>query len=328
MGATMPGSGAVSLQGKAGPFNASNAAETAFHATLTVTHLDLASSGVSDPASGMTGLIDVTADLQSDGHRVSARGKLRANKFQLVLGGSPARVPVDVDYASDYDLKTGRGIVTEGDVHVGKALAQLTGTYNTSGATTAVELKLSGHKMPAPEIEATFPAIGVTLPAGASIQGGTLDADLVISGPLDRLVTSGPINLSDAKVRSFDLSRRMGAVASLAGLPGSADTIIQLFSSTVRIAPDGTRAESLNLIVAAIGSLTGNGTIAPNGTLNFKMLAKTNSATIGIPFRIAGTTANPVFMPDVMGVAASLASNPAAATAAGGFLSGLLTRKH
>jgi hypothetical protein len=80
----------------------------------------------------------------------------------------------------------------------------------------------------------------------------------------------------------------------------------------------GTRAESLNLIVPAIGTLTGNGTIASNGTLDVKMLAKLNNSNVvargvsrytslghpenGIPFRIAGTTANPVFMPDVSGI--------------------------
>jgi AsmA protein len=233
--------------------------------------------------------------------------------------------------------------VNQGDVHVGKALAQLTGDYNTGGETTAVRLKLSGHKMPVPELEATLPAIGVTLPAGASLQEGTVDADLTVSGPLNRLVTTGPIDLANAKVKGFDLSSRMGSVASFAGLAKSSDTLIQMLSSTLRIAPDGTQAETLNLVVSAIGSLTGHGTIAPNGALDFTMLAKlTNSSTVaraasryaslgqpenGIPFRIAGTTANPVFMPDVSGAVANIVKNPASATAAAGFLGGLIGKK-
>jgi AsmA protein len=341
--ARTPGSGTVSLDGKAGPFNPNDAAETPFHATLAVTHLDLASTGLTDSASGLAGLIDVTADLVSDGHRVNSRGKLQANTFQLVQGGSPARVPVEIDYGSDYDLKTQRGVVKQGDVHIGKALAQLTGDYDASGEMTSVRLKLSGHKMPLPELEATLPAIGVTLPAGASLQGGTLDADLLISGPLDRLVTTGPIDLSNAKVKGFDLSSGMGTVASLAGLPNSSDTLIQMLSSTLRIAPDGVRAERLHLIVSAIGSLTGNGTIASNGRLDFQMLAKLNDSNglarevsryaslgqpeNGIPFRIAGTTANPVFVPDASGVIGNLVKNPGSATVAADFLGGLLSKK-
>jgi AsmA protein len=278
---------------------------------------------------------------------MTSRGKLQANKFQLVQGGSPARVPVEVDYGSDYDVKMQRGTVTQGDVHIGKALAQLTGAFNAGGATTAVQLKLSGHKMPVPELEATLPAIGVTMPAGASLEAGTMDTDLVISGPLDHLVTTGPINLSNAKVKGFDLSAKMKAVGSLAGLANSADTLIQTLSSTLRIAPDGTRAESLNLIVPVIGSLTGNGTIASNGALDFKMLVKlTDSSSLtrgvsryaslghpenGIAFRIAGTTANPVFAPDVAGVVSGvvdgLVKNPGSAATAGSFLGGLLGKK-
>ena len=69
---------------------------------------------------------------------MNSHGKLQANRFQLVQGGSPARVPVEIDYASDYDVKTERGVVQQGDVHIGKALAQLTGDYTTGGETTAV----------------------------------------------------------------------------------------------------------------------------------------------------------------------------------------------
>jgi AsmA protein len=341
--AKTPGGGTVSLDGQAGPFNPSDAAQTPFHAALIVTHLDVASTGLNGPGSGLAGLIDGTADVVSDGRHMTSHGKLHAEKFQFVQGGSPARVPVEIDYASDYDLKTQHGVVSEGAVHVGKATARLTGDYNTSGATTAVRLKLTGQKMPVPELEATLPAIGVTLPAGASLQDGTLDADLAISGPLDHLVTTGPINLSNAKVKGFDLGSRMGSIASLAGLPKNSDTLIQTLSSGIRIAPDGTQAESLNLVVAAIGSLTGNGTIAPNGGLDFKMLAKlSNSSTVargvsryaslgqsenGIPFRIGGTTANPVFAPDVSGAVENVVKNPASEAAATKFLGGLFNKK-
>jgi AsmA protein len=337
----------VNLEGKAGPFNLNDAAQTPFHATLTVTNLDLASTGLSDPTSGIAGLIDLKADLASDGSRLSSRGKAHATKLQLVQGGSPARVPVEIDYDSDYDLKAQRGVVKRGDVRIGKATAQLTGAYNGGGGMTAVRLKLTGQKMPAPELEATLPAIGVTLPAGASLQGGTLDADLVISGPLDRLVTTGPITLSDATIKGFDLGSKMepamGAVGSLAGLPHGSDTLVQVLGSTLRIASDGLRAEGVNLVVPAIGTISGNGAIASNGTMDFKMIAKLNDSSArarrvsryvalgepanGIPFRIVGTTANPVFVPDASRVVGNALKNPESAKAAAKFLRGLLGRK-
>jgi len=116
--------------------------KTAFRASLAVTHLDLASRGLIAPASGLAGLIDVNADLVSDGRRITSRGKVHANKFQLVAGGSAARVPVEIDYESDYDLKAQRGVVKQGDVHIGKAIAQLTREYDMGGDPTVVRLKL------------------------------------------------------------------------------------------------------------------------------------------------------------------------------------------
>ena len=79
----------------------------------------------------------------------------------------------------------------------------------------------------------------------------------------------------------------------------------------------------------SIGSLTGNGTISSKQELNFKMSAKLVSLENsqgglgnlvrlaggqsggGIPFRIQGTTSNPVFVPDVAGIAGGLAGQAA-----------------
>jgi len=119
---------------------------------------------------------------------------------------------------------------------------------------------------------------------------------------------------------------------------------VRVGTALAQLAGDcNTRAESLRPVVAAIGSLTGSGTIAPNGTLNFQMVVRLNSTSAavqgvsqyaslghpenGIQFRIAGTTANPVFVPDVVGIVGGLVNSPDAATIADGFLEGLLNKK-
>ena len=123
-------------------------------------------------------------------------------------------MPVDIDYESDYSRKARTGVVKQGDVHIGKAVAHLTGDYNAGGEAIAVRLKLTGEKMPAPDLEATLPAIGMTLPSGASLKQGTLDVNLTISGPVDRLVIAGPINLANATVAGFDLGDKLSALPS------------------------------------------------------------------------------------------------------------------
>jgi AsmA protein len=323
--AKAPGDGLMSLDGQAGPIDPKDTSETPVHAKLDVKHLDLATTGVVDPASGLAGLIDLAAALASDGRRADLKGTIHADKLRLVAGASPSRVPIDLAYDADYDLKRQSGTVRQGDVHIGKAVAHLTGSYDDRD-NLAVHLKLSGRQLPAPELEAALPAVGMTLPAGASIREGTLDLELAINGPLDRLVITGPVTMTNARVKDFDLGSKLAAVAAFAGVPRSADTFIERLHSDVRVAPDGIRADAVNVIVRSIGSLSGNGAIAPKGTMDFHMLGSLGSVR-GIPFRIEGTTSNPVFVPDVAAAVGNVLKSPESATEAAKALSGLFKKK-
>jgi AsmA protein len=321
-----PGNGTVKLTGKAGPVNQKNAAETPVDASLEIHNFDLTTTGFMDPSSGIAGLLDFTGTLASDGRQVSTKGTVSANKLKLVPGGSPANTEVKVGYTTEYQLESETGKLTKGDVQIGKAVAHLTGTFNNSGETPSVEMKLNGDNMPASDLEAVLPALGVTLPSGASLKEGALNASLSINGPVNHLVTTGPIKLSNGKLAGFDLGAKMGVLSSFAGIPKGADTVIETFSSDVRVAPEGIRSDNLNLVVPAIGSLTGNGTVAANQALDFKMLAHLSSSNSpmgkiagiaslgggqkgnagGIPFKIQGTTSKPEFIPDIAGLAGGL----------------------
>src|SRR5207253_2975262 len=69
--ADLPGGGNLKLDGKAGPINPSDAAQTPLEAKLDVKRLDLAASGFVDPASGIAGLADFDGAVASDGDRKS-----------------------------------------------------------------------------------------------------------------------------------------------------------------------------------------------------------------------------------------------------------------
>ena len=163
-------------------------------------------------------------------------------------------------------------------------------------------------------------APGRGLPPGASLKQGTLNADLAINGPVDKLVISGPVTLSNAELTGFDLGSKMGALSALGNVGKIGDTNIQTFSSVIRVASEGIRSDNLNVVVPSIGSMTGNGTISADHKLDFKMIAhlgrQTNSsaeATLasaggGIPFKVQGTTSNPQIVADVGELAGSLAN--------------------
>src|SRR6185437_3597814 len=103
--AKTPGDGTVKVDGKAGPIDATDSSLTPLNAKLDVSHLDLASTGFVDPSTGVGGIVDFNGALMSDGHQMTSKGAVKANKIKLAPAGSPSRVPVNIDYATVYDLK-------------------------------------------------------------------------------------------------------------------------------------------------------------------------------------------------------------------------------
>jgi AsmA protein len=320
--AGLPGGGNGSLSGKAGPINPQDAAKTPVEAAVKVKNMDLAASGFVDPASGIGGLADLDGTLNSSGGQAKAAGQVTCEKLKLSPKGTPAPKTVSLKYAVNSDLDRETGTVTQGDIAIGKALAHLTGGFQTQGESQVVNLKLSAPNMPVDELEAMLPAMGVVLPSGSQLTGGTLSADLEIAGPLDKLVITGPVRLANTKLAHFDLGSKLGALSAFTGkAAASPDTSIQNASLDARVAPEGTRADSINLNVPALGVITGAGTVSPDGGLNFKMLANLNGGAVGglskaaeartgqsgIPFTIEGTTSSPKFVPDLGGAVAGLA---------------------
>ena len=344
-----PGEGSIKLDGKAGPINQTDASLTPFTATLSVQNLDLASTGFIEPSSGVGGIVSFDGSLASNGQEMTSKGTLKADKIRVAPNGSPASVPINVDYATTYDLHTSAGTLTEGQIRIGKAAANLGGTYNAAGATPTLDMKMDGKAMPVTDLEGVLPAVGVKLPSGASLQTGSLDLALAITGPVDKLVITGPVNLSNAKLGGFNLMGKLGALASFAGIgkKGSGDTEIQTLSTNLRVDPGGTHAQDLNLVVPSIGTITGNGNVSSTGQLDCKMVAKLGANSVagvattalasltgggknnGIPFKITGTTSSPVFAPDFGGMAGNTAKGAtgtakgaegAAQSVLGGFL--------
>ena len=319
--ADLPGGGDASISGKAGPISAEDAAKTPLEAEVKVNHLDIATSGFIDPASGFAGLADFDGTLSSNGTQAKAVGTMTGSKLKLSPKGTPASKTVTLKHAVEMDLDKQSGTLTQGDIAIGKAVAHLTGTFETRGETQSLSMKLNAPDMPVDELEAMLPALGVVLPSGSQLKGGTLSANLGIVGPIDKLVITGPVKLANTKLANFDLGAKLGALASFAGKAASSpDTSIQNVSLDARVAPEGTKADNINLTVPAIGVITGAGSVSPAGDLAFKMLADLKGGMMGgltqvasmgnskgIPFSIDGTTSNPHFVPDMKGVATGVA---------------------
>ncbi len=301
MTADLPAGGTLKLDGTAGPINAGNAAQTPLQAKITVHQMNLATSGFVDPASGISGIADFDGTISSDGHEAKTSGTLTAEKLQVVPKGAPAGKPLQVNYAVTYDLAKQTGTLTQGDVTAGKAVAHLSGTYDTHGAMTTVDLKLDGQNMPVDDLEAILPAVGVILPPSSKLKGGTLAVDFTIVGPVDKLAETGTVRMQNSALAGFSLGSKMSAISALGGKgAGEKDTTIQNFSANVQATPESTRADNIDLVVPTLGTVTGAGTVSANNSLDFKMKAD------AIPFLIQGTTSDPKIVPDLKGMAGSV----------------------
>jgi AsmA protein len=322
------GGGDIQLNGKAGPLNRSDVAMTPVQASLTVAHLEMAGSSL-----GVSGLISFEGSGESKGSFIEVTGKVKAEKLKLAKRGTSAGRTVELDFAIQHDLRKQSGLVRRGDIHIGKAVASLTGNYSREGEATVLKMSLSGPAMPIPDLAQMLPALGIVLPAGSSLQGGTANARFDLEGPVNRLVTSGSLSFENTRLTGFDLGKKMAMVEKLAGIKGGADTEIQALSANLRMAPEGTAAQNLKLIVPSVGELTGGGTISPVNALDFKMAAAVHTGGLmaavsdrPIPFLVEGTCSDPVFRPDMRAVASGEVKK-LDGTAAGGVLKGLMGGK-
>ena len=321
LSADLPGGGNVKLDGTGGPINREDTSLTPLQAKIEVKQLDLAKSGFVDSASGFSGLLNFSGNVKSDGTRATNSGDATADKLKLSPKGSPAQHTVSMKYAVTHELKTNTGQLTQGDVSVGKAVAKLSGTYDLHGESPVLKMKLNADSMPVDDLVTLLPALGVTLPSGSSLQGGTLSADFGIAGSVAQMVITGPVKLVNTKLAGFDMGSKLSAISALTGSKSGPDTSIQNFSTNVRYSPSGVQTENINLVVPAIGTVTGNGTVSPQNALDFKMVAAlsggvagglTKMASMGgkgIPFFIQGTASDPKFVPDVKGMVGSQLSD-------------------
>jgi AsmA protein len=315
--ASLPGGGTTEVDGKAGPIDATDASMTHMDANITVKQLDLAASSFVNAASGIAGIVNFDGTLNSDGLDLRTNGTATAEKLKLSPKGSPANKAVNLKYATVFELQKQTGQLTQGDVTLGQAVAHLTGTYQAQQNSTILNMRLNADNMPVNDLETMLPALGIVLPWGSSLQGGTLTADLAISGPVDKLVITGPVKLANTKLAGFDLTSKLSEISKFTGGgQKSSDTTIQNFSTDVRVAPEGINTQNVNLNVPAIGVITGAGTISPQNELNYTMNASLNGAMggltqlaggfgnkgAGLPFFIQGTTSDPKFVPDVKGM--------------------------
>ena len=328
--ADLPGGGKFKVEGNAGPLDSTDAALTPVDAKITASSLNLGSTGFIEPNTGLGGLLDLDASLISAQGQAETKGNAKLSKALFIQGGSASSTPLVMDFDTKYDLAKQSGTLQGTTLKIGGATTQISGTYNNAGENTIVNVKVEGQNMPAKDLAAFLPAIGIRLPNGASIESGTLSENLNMAGPTTNLVTSGNAGIFSVRLAGFDLGSKMSSISALTGLKSGKDLDIEKMTSNLRMTRDGLRADNFIAVLPAFGQIVGAGTIDAKNNLDFKMAATLQNGVanvanptgalskvmgggsggcksgVTVPFKIEGTTADPKFVPDVGGVAAGM----------------------
>jgi AsmA protein len=349
--ASLPADGSVHLSGKTGPLNTQNAALTPIDAQLQVKNFDPVADGFLAKSAGVSLLADIDANATSVNGIINSTGTIHTKHMQLMADASPTPKPVDITYSATYNLASSAGELHDAAAQTGKITTHLSGTYDLAPATSTINMKLSGQSLPIDEIQGLLPAVGVHLPNGSVLNGGTLTTNLLIAGPVNNLIITGPVELNNTRLAGFNPSGQLKNILNVAVGQSSNVTAIQTLRANLQISPTGgTRASNIFLSLPAIGQATGSGVVSPSKALNFHLRVNVEnsrgvggqalgvlsslggkSAQGGIPVAITGTTSAPVFSADVKGYltnnATSILKNPKNAGDAVQSLSGLLGGK-
>ncbi|AXC13107.1 AsmA protein [Acidisarcina polymorpha] len=275
LSAVVPSGGSVNASGHAGPLSPQASSSTPFDAQMALKHIDLATSGLLAADAGIGGIANLDAKANSNGQVLNATGTAHVDGIRLAKNGSPSSMPVDASFAVSENISTLAGSVQNTTVAIGKAPIAISGTYQTTGPATTLNLKVNSNAVSIDELQAFLPALGVHLPPGSRLQGGTLTTSLAITGSSASPVISGPVALENTQLSGFDLGSKLSTITALTGgsHTGSA-TAIRSLKMNVRVDGGDVRTDNVALVMPALGSATGNGTVSAAGALNYQMLLK------------------------------------------------------
>lgn len=317
--ADLPGSGSVTLDGTAGPISRSNAMQTPLQATLAVKHFDPVAAGVVAPSQGISTVADIDAKLTSDGKTATVTGKINASQLKLSANGSPAPHPVNVNFAISNDLAAREGRVSDIAIQTGSVAAHVTGSYRMPAQGMVLDLHLAAPGLPVDGLEELLPAVGVKLPSGSALHGGTLTANLAITGPAATPQIVGPVEIDNTELAGFSLGSKIEGLASFGKQSNSGGTAIRTLRANLTQTQQATRFANIFGDVPSVGTATGNGTVSAAGALDFQLVAKlsssggvvgaagtamkaagglagnfaSSSSSSGIPLTVTGTTSDP-----------------------------------
>jgi AsmA protein len=302
LSAKLPGDSTIKLSGNAGPIPQKNTMRTPFEATLQLKNFDPVASGLIEKNKGIAMQGEVDAQLKSDGVDISSTGKINASQLQLAPRGLPAKEPVNIDFVASRNIETKKGTISDVAIHAGSVEVHVNGSVqSTQQQGMMLDLHVTEPSLPIDQLARLLPAVGIHLPTGSALEGGTLTANITVTGPATTPTLAGSVEIDNTKLAGFDLGSKIQGLDPMRGT--SDGTRIQVLKANLNSSPQGTKITDINANLPQLGSATGEGTIADSGEINFSLNAKLNPSNSSanakpasnrvVPLTITGTAASP-----------------------------------
>lgn len=262
---------------------------TDIDARVSVSHLDLGSSGLLSSGSAVGGLVEATGQVQSTANSFRVNGTARIDRLKLAKNGQPSAKPVLASF-SVAQVRRAPGEKTTGTIQhatfaSGGARVNVFGSYQTGGPVAMLNLRASGDAMPIDQIEAFLPTVGVQLPEGSRLTGGTLTTSLAVSGASSNLTITGPLRVVGTRLMGFDLGSKLASLSKYTGgrlgSTGGSGTTIRSLSLDLHTGNGQIVTDNISAEIAGIGIVTGAGSVGEGATLHYGLSLKLNELVSG-----------------------------------------------
>jgi len=307
-----PGGGKVSAKGSGGPLNAANLAESTAKGEAHFKGVELAPLAVFTEQAGLGGLFTSDVNFGYDGKTATAGGTYQVDKLRLSKTAGVAQAPVAGKFHVAYDSATERLNVKQFQLGTGNAVAQTTGHMLFAKQPT-LDLDTRVTNAPLTDLARLLPALGVRLPAGSSLSGGTLNGQIRARGLAAQPSRRGAVEIANARLANYNIAGKLGPAVRVAGVDtGGNDTVIEQFKSSFVTERGYTSTNDLLLVIPGL-NITGSGGFSDAGALNLRGVARLTRAiapvggllqtvtgsSSDIAFRVTGTMENPSVQPDM-----------------------------
>jgi AsmA protein len=205
--AHLPGKGkeTIKLEGKAGPINNAEGANTPFDGSLEFSEVSL--SGLqkflnSTSLENTDAVISGKANLRSQEGRFDSDGSLKLD--QPRVHGHDLGYPIAADYKVTDDLNAERLNIEKGNLKLGDTPIAVTGVMNTKPTPSQVDLEINAPNISIAEIAQLAAAFGTAFSPGMNI-AGQLTADIHAQGAANQPALNGKLEGRNLEISGKDL---------------------------------------------------------------------------------------------------------------------------